>query len=481
MPDKDAYVKKLEKRIEQLEVRIEQLQMENKEFKGIIQTLQDQLAKNSRNSSKPPSSEGYGKPRTNSLRKSCGKKNGGQKGHKGHTLEPVENPDYVERYAVKQCRHCHASLEDKEAIDYEKRQVFNIPPIKVEVTEHQAEIKCCPVCGKYTKAEFPPDVTQPTQYGNRIKSLATYFNSYQLIPLERTCELFGDVFNHPLSEATVLQATEALSDYVNPANEAIKQQLINSDVINNDETGLRVEGSLHWLHVASSPTLTYYGVHKKRGKEAMDYIGILPEFGGVSVHDHWKPYFRYENCEHSLCGSHLLRDLTFIYEQYQQEWSNELIDLLIEIKDRVDETRPHRGHLDPPELKGFEERYDEIIEKGLKLNPPPQRTLKRGKVKQTPPKNLLDRLRDYKKEALRFMYDFNVPFDNNQGERDIRMTKLKQKISGCFRTIEGARRFCRIRGYISTVRKNECNVIDAIQDAFNGEPFTPSVVPPNAA
>lgn len=475
-------------KIREREVRIEQLQRENKELKEIIQLqkeaiqdLQDQLTKNSRNSNKPPSSDGDRKPRTNSLRRSSGKKNGGQKGHKGHTIELVENPDHIKMHEVKECKHCHISLEDKEPIGYEKRQVFDIPLIQMEVTEHRVEIKDCNHCGLQTKAEFPPEVTQPTQYGNCIKSLASYLNTYQLIPLERTSEIFEDVFGHPISEATVLQANELLFDCIEPATDMIKQQLIDSDVINNDETGLRVEGKLHWLHVIGSDTLTYYDVHEKRGKEAMDYIGILPEFNGVSIHDHWKPYFGYENCEHGLCNGHHLRELKFIYEQYRQEWANELSNLLIEIKEKVDETRPHKGHLDPPEIKEFEKRYDEIIEKGLKLNPPPQRTKKRGRVKQTPPKNLLDRLKEHKKETLRFMYDFRVPFDNNQGERDIRMTKLKQKISGCFRTFEGAQRFCRIRGYISTVRKNECNVIDAIQDAFNGEPFIPPVIPPNAA
>lgn len=473
MLEKDTY-------IEQLEKRIEQLQRENKELKEIIQSLKDQLAKTSRNSSKPPSSDGYRKPRTNSLRRSSGKKNGGQEGHKGHTLEFIENPDHIKVHEVKECEHCHALLGNKEPVGYEKRQVFDIPPIKIEVTEHRAEIKDCDRCGLQTKAEFPSDVTQPTQYGNGVKSLASYFNSYQLIPLERTCEIFEDLFNHPLSEATVLQANVVLFDCIKPANEVIKQQLIASNVIHNDETGLRVEGKLHWLHVASSDTLTCYDVHEKRGKESMDHIGILPEFSGISVHDHWRPYFGYENCEHSLCNGHHLRDLTFVYEQYQQEWSNELINLLIEIKERVDESRPCRGHLDPPVIKRFEERYDEIIKKGLVLNPPPQQAKNRGKVKQSLPKNLLDRLKDYKRETLRFMHDFRVPFDNNQGERDIRMTKLKQKISGCFRTLEGAQMFCGIRGYISTARKNGCNVIDAIQDAFNGEAFIPSSTPLNA-
>lgn len=464
--------------INQLEKNIEQLQKENKELREIIQVLQNQLGKNSGNSSKPPSTDGYRKPRTTSLRKSTGKKKGGQKGHKGHTLKAVENPDHIKIHEVNQCEHCHASLEDKEIIGYEKRQVFDIPPIQVEVTEHRAEIKCCPKCGKYTKAKFPSDATQPTQYGNYIKSLASYFNGYQFIPLERTCEIFEDLFNHSISEATVLQANATLSNRVKPVNEAIKQQLIDSDAVNFDESGLRVDGKLHWLHVAGTSHLTCYEMHERRGKKAMDDAGILPKFSGVSVHDHWKPYFGYENCEHSLCNAHHLRELKFVHEQYQQKWAVKMGDLLIRIKRSVDETRKRSDSLDPPKIKEFEEQYDAIVEEGLKLNPAPQKTRKRGRVKQTPPKNLLDRLKAYKLETLRFMHNFNIPFDNNQAERDVRMIKVKQKVSGCFRTFEGAEMFCGIRGYISTVRKNECKVIDAIQDAFEGKPFTPPIVLP---
>ncbi|ODS38068.1 MAG: hypothetical protein A7316_08620 [Candidatus Altiarchaeales archaeon WOR_SM1_86-2] len=430
----------------------------------IIQALQDQLAKNSRNSSKPPSSDGLKKPRRTSLRKSGTKKNGGQKGHKGHTLEPVKNPDHVKTHEVEQCKYCRVSLKDEKVIGYEKRQEFDTPLIKIEVTEHQVEIKNCHRCGMENKADFPPGVTQLVQYGSRIKSLAAYLNSYQFIPLERTCEFFEDIFGHRPSEAMVLQANAVLADRIKPAVDAIKQQLIDSSVLNNDETGLRAEGKGHWLHVASTDTLTYYDVHKKRGKEAMDDIGILSEFEGTSVHDHWKPYFKYENCRHSLCNGHHLRELQFIHEQYQQGWVVKMIDLLMEIKKKVDETSLYNDHLDPPVIKEFEERYDETIERGLMHNiPPPEEHLpkkkKRGRVKQTPAKNLLDRLSEYKEETLRFMHDFSVPFDNNLGERDIRMMKVKQKISGGFRTFEGAKKFCCIRSYISLTPSNLSNMI----------------------
>jgi len=496
MHDTDRRIKQLETRIHELETenrelkdiirQNEEFKKENKELKEtirqqneLIQSLQDKLAKNSTNSSKPPSSDMHKILRTKSLRKPSDKKSGGQKGHTGHTLYFVENPDHIVVHKVNDCKHCHASLGSKEPDDYEKRQVFDIPPIKIVVTEHRAEIKTCDLCGLQTKAEFPPTVTQPTQYGNDVKALACYFNTYQLIPLERTCEIFEDVFSHPISEAAIIDANVTLSARVEPVNAIIKQQLIDSDVINNDETGLRVKGKRQWLHAASTKTLTYYYVHEKRGKEAMDEIGILPNFTGVSVHDHWKPYFKYEKCRHSLCNGHHLRDLGFVHEQYRQEWSNEMIHLLIQIKKRVDESPLGAEHLCIEDTKKFEERYDDIIESGLKLNPAPIVAKKRGKAKQSTPKNLLDRLKDYKNETLLFMHDFRVPFDNNQGERDIRMMKLRQKISGCFRTLGGSDVFCNIRGYISTARKNGNNVISAIQYALNGKPFIPSVVPPN--
>jgi len=455
------------------------------EQKEIIQTLRDQLAKNSKNSSKPPSSDGLKKPRTISLRKIGIKKNGGQKGHKGHTLEPVENPDHTKVHEVEECERCGISLKNEKVKGYEKRQEFDIPPPKIEVTEHQAEIKDCPLCGMENTADFPTGVTQFVQYGHRIKSWATYLNNYQFIPLERTCEFFEDMFGHRPSEAMIIQANASLADHTKPTLDAIKQQLIDSSVINDDESGLLVNDKGYWLHVASTNTLTYYDVHEKRGKEAMDDIGILPNLKGTSVHDHWKPYFRYDNCDHSLCNSHHLRELKFVYEQYDQEWAVKMIDLLLEIKEKVDETRPHKDHLEPSEIREFEKRYDEIVERGLIDNiPPPEEQLikkkRRGRVKQTPPKNLLDRLKEFKEETVRFMYDFSVPFDNNLGERDIRMMKVKQKVSGCFRTVAGAKKFCCIRSYISTVRKNGGGVISAIQDAFKGNPFILPTSPVNS-
>ena len=371
---------------------------------------------------------------------------------------------------------CGVTLEDTEVVGYQKRQVFDIPPIQLEVTEHQAEIKICSCCGTANTASFPHDVTASVQYGSRVKALAVYLNNYQFVPLERISEFFEDVIGHRPSEAITLQANITCAESVKPANEAIKEQLINADVVNFDETGLQVENKLNWLHVACTPDLMYYNVHRKRSREVMDAIGILPEFGGTAVHDHWRPYFGYDNLKHGLCNAHYLRDTIFVYEQYGQEWAEKISRCLPDIKEEVDLVRHYSDHLDPEKIEEYEARYDKIIEDRLERNPPPQKEPgKLGRAKQSPPKNLLERLKEHKREVFVFMYDFSVPFDNNQAERDVRMMKVKQKVSGTFRAAEGADVFCGIRGYISTARKNGCRVLDAIHDALRGSPFIPSV------
>jgi transposase len=438
-----------------------------------IEALRDQLAKNSGNSGKPPSSDGLKKPR--SQRQKGQRRSGGQPGHPGHTLQRVEQPDQIERHGVNRCPHCATDLHGLEPRRVEKRQVFELPPAHLVVTEHQAEVKQCPTCGQEVKGCFPPDVTQPVQYGPRFKAQAVYLNSYQLLPLARTCEVLEAFYGHAPSQALVWDALTSVVGYVQPVVAHIKQQLTQAALAHFDESGVRVEGHLNWLHVASTAHLTYYAIQPKRGQVGMSAIGILPAFRGRAVHDHWPSYLKFEACQHAFCNAHHLRELQFITDQYHQAWASDLQRLLLDIKAEVEAAPPDRRWLAPNRLAHYECAYDALLHEGWAANPSPEPPLltRRGRKKQSPPRNLLTRLARHKTETLAFMHDFRIPFDNNQAERDIRMVKLKAKISGTFRSRLGADAFCILRSYLSTVRKHGANVIQSIHDAFLGQPFIP--------
>lgn len=434
-----------------------------------VKQLEDRLNQNSKNSSKPPSSDGF--KRTKSLRGKSDKQSGGQKGHPGHTLKMVDSPDQVQVHPVDYCRQCGASLADQAVDNYERRQVFDVPLLKLLVTEHRAEIKTCQACGACNKATFPENVTQPAQYGPEVQSLAVYLNQYQLLPYNRLKELFSDLFGQPISEGALLAANQTCSEVLVDTEQEIKQKLLNSPVIHCDETGCRVGGKTHWLHTVSTPELTYYSIQPKRGSDAMDEMGILPVYKGIAKHDSWQPYLKYP-CGHSLCNAHHLRELTAIVENESQAWAQQMKDLLLAIKAAVDKQKGNaKTHLELEQLMDFESRYSRIIALGYAENPLASGKGKRGRPKKTKARNLLERLDRHRPETLNFMYNFHIPFDNNQAERDIRMTKVQQKISGGFRTWQGAQIFCRIRGYISTVKKNSVPVLGAIRDALLGKPF----------
>ena len=461
----------------ELSAQVAKLSEEISILKERVLTLEEQKSKNSHNSSKPPSTDGFQK-KTRSMRPNGKRKTGGQNGHQGHTLKMVDKPDHVERHNVTECEKCKSSLSEKEANDIERRQVFDIPPSELEVTEHQAEIKQCPNCDHMNKAVFPEDVNAPVQYGARIKSMAVYLKGYQLLPLERTAELFEDLFSCPLSEGTLNNIINIASKHLKDPVDQIKEQIKAAEVAHFDETGMSVMGKRHWLHTASTNEFTYYEIHGKRGSEAMDDIGILPDFLGRAIHDFWKPYWTYEACAHGLCNAHHLRELIFLHEEQQQVWAKNMIDCLLKIKETVDEARHIQNHLEKEQLETFKAIYESIIAEGYAENPvrnKPPGPKKRGRVKKSKAGNLLERLDEYQSEALAFMYDFNVPFDNNLAERDVRMAKVQQKISGTFRSEHGAKAFCRIRSYISTVKKNSLNVLETIEGIFKGSPFVPQM------
>ena len=438
-----------------------------------LEKLEDQVAKNSKNSNKPPSSDGLAKGKPKSLRKKTGRRTGGQKGHKGQTLQMTETPDTVVLHAVLACNHCGEDLQGVEAVNIAKRQVFDIPPVKMCVEEHQAETKICPTCTKSNQASFPTDVTQPVQYGKRLLAQVSYLNTYQLLPWQRTCDLIEDFYQHRPAEGIIGAANRRVATHIEPALEMIDQQLQNAPVAHFDESGLRVGSKLHWLHVASTPLLTAYHVAVKRGKAGMDEAGILPAFTGRAIHDHWRSYFGY-TCEHGLCNVHHLRELQFVVDRYQQAWATDMTDLLLDIKQTIADLPDDQTALCSELQQAYSERYDQILTAGYAVNPQPERPpRRRGRLRQTPPKNLLDRLRDFKEETVAFMIDLRVPFDNNLAERDIRMIKVKQKISGAFRTLSGAEIFCAIRSYISTVRKHGHNVVTEIYQALSGNLFIP--------
>lgn len=450
-------------------------QQQVEELRAQVKELQDRLALNSGNSSKPPSSNPPAQ-RTKSLRTPSGKKPGAQEGHPGTTLKASPTPDRVVVYDLATCQGCGQSLKDVAGQQTDdRRQVFDVPPLKLEVTEHRLSKKLCPSCGRLNCGVFPDSVAPGVQYGPHIKSLAVYLVNYHLLPWQRSCEIIGDLFGSSIAEGTIWSALNQCSDCLEQPEAEIKQAIRQAAVANFDETGLYVSARREWLHVASTPVLTHYGQHAKRGTAATTEIGILPGFSGRAIHDAWSPYFNYD-CEHGLCNAHHLRELTFIQEQMGQAWAREMKSLLVEIKHAVEQAHA-RGEsaLAQVSQQQFEQSYDQLLAAGFGLpeNQPPPATGKRGRLKQSKAKNLLDRLSKHKTETLAFMYDFRVPFDNNQAERDLRMIKVQQKISGCFRSSGGAKAFCRIRSYISTIKKQGRNVLAALSSVFTGQPLSP--------
>ena len=437
-----------------------------------VAELERQLHTDSHNSSKPPASDGMGR-KVVQTRKRTGRKPGGQKGHEGTTLRVTENPDHVVVHAVGNCCGCGKSLGQEALVGYERRQEVDLPPLRAEVTEHRGEVKLCGDCGQENRGEFPEGLKNPVQYGPRIRGTLIYLKDYALVPFERAAELMQDLFGVRLSAGTLANTEQACSGKIEGTVGRIKEQIRGSEVANLDETGLRIEGKLSWLHSAGTASATYYFPHARRGTEAMEAMGILPGYQGVAVHDFWSSYLSYR-CVHALCNAHLLRELTFIWEEWGQKWAQEMAEALRGWKKLVDRAKGRAlAALSARLLAQIEERYERILLKGLRANPLAAQTGPpcRGRRKKSKARNLLERLRDHREKVLRFVYDFRVSFDNNGAERDLRMMKVQQKISGTFRSWQGAVAFCRIRSYIATSRKMGLNVIEALTSVFLGEPL----------
>jgi transposase len=436
--------------------------------------LENRLNKDSHNSHQPPSSDGPAKrPHPRSLRRRSGKKSGGQPGHPGATRCLVDDPNSVVPHLPATCAGCGASLETAPELERERRQVIDLPEPRPVVTEHQAIHKVCPICQTVTAGAFPPEVSQPVQYGPRTKAAAVYLQTYQLLPYERAVETLADLFGVCPSEGTLASAQQTAYTRLASVEQAIGTALQQAAVVHVDETGQRVAGRTEWVHVISTALLTFYAHHAKRGREAIDAIGLLIGYTGRRVHDAWAPYLQLPGL-YALCNAHLLRELIRLHEETQQAWVQQLIRLLLRMQAAVVAAQAAgQTELPAKQRAGFEAAFTRFVNEGLRANPPPKATGKRGRPKRTPARNLLDRLVTHRGAILAFLHDFRVPFDNNQAERDLRMLKVKGKVSGCFRSPQGADQFCRIRGYISTLRKQGYSVLDGLTSVFAGQPIMP--------
>ena len=451
-------INKQQEIIEKQEVRIRELEFRIKELEG-------RLHQNSSNSHKPPSSDGLKKVIKNN-RVPTNRKSGGQKGHEGKTLKMVEHPDKIIFHSVKGICDCGKDLEEAEVLRIERRQVFDLPKKLCEVTEHQIEVKRCE-CGRIHRGEC--ELRGNTQYGDTMKGLVVYLIQ-QKMSYEQVQQFMEEVFGLPLGGGTIEAANKECYERLEESERQIKEGLLGSKVIHCDETGIRCANKTQWVHVTCNERFTYYFLHLKRGKEAMDEIGILPRYKGNCVHDRWSSYERYE-CEHSYCNVHLLRELRFVEEEMGRKWAKEMKRVLL-----LGWYMKKRNWLSGKAIDSLMRRYEKVVEKGIEEERRYDRAIegikKRGRKKKGKSVRLLEVFIRDREKVMRFIHNKDTPFDNNIAERDLRMVKLKQKVSGCFRTGQGGKIFCRIRSYISSVRKQGYSVLDSIVRALKGEPVT---------
>jgi transposase len=464
-----------EARIAELEAVVAQQREQIATLLERLGELEARVAKDSHNSGKPPSSDGLGR-KTRSLRKKSGKKAGGQLGHHGETLRLVQVSDTVVEHRPASCSSCQAPLSEAAAVVLRaRRQVQDLLLARLHITEHQALHVRCPAPAHISVGAFPAAAPSRAQYGPRLRALAVFLLEQQLVPYHRVRALLSDLYGAQASLGTLVRWVRQAAQTLEPVEGQIKVALQGAPVLHCDETGVRRCGSLAWAHVSCTGLLTHYAIHPKRGSEATDAIGILAHFTGVSVHDGWAPYRRHTSCRHALCNIHHLRELTFVEEQYHQAWAKDLKGLLLEIKAAVESARAqHVNHLPAALRQAFVARYEALLADGLAANPPPERRVRRrGRIKQSPARNLLERLWLGQEQVLAFLDDFAIPFDNNQAERDLRMLKVQQKVSGSFRSDGGAAAFARIRGYLSSLGKQGHALVATLETVFTGQPLYP--------
>ncbi|WP_201385508.1 IS66 family transposase [Ktedonobacter sp. SOSP1-85] len=473
--DRDAQIDWLIQELTTVRRALDEALQENTRLKERIHELECQQKKDSHNSGLPPSSDRFAR-RPRSGRERSGKRPGGQSGHQGRSLLQRHDPDQIVVHRPMQCEHCSCDLRLTPARPTARRQVLDLPSHPLQVTEHQVQQVACPECGALCRADFPVGVRAPVQYGPSLQALAVYLSQVQLLPYARVSQVLEDLFGHRLSVASIEGFVIRAHQSLEPVEEALKEALITQDVVNQDETGLYVQGKRHWVHVVSTPQLTHYAHHPKRGREALQAIGIASRLQGLSVHDGWSSYWAYGK-GHALCNVHHLRELTFFAEEEHQLWASEMKVLLLLMRELVAQAKARgwNAFAEPMQVV-LMEHYQQILEQGYQSVPAPPlaRSGKRGKSKQHPVRNLLDRLRIHADAVLAFVRDFRVPFDNNLAERDLRMLKVQQKISGCFRSVQGADAFCRLRSYVSTMRKQGHRLLTALETVLAGAPLFPS-------
>jgi len=455
----------LTRKLAQVEKNNKFLLDENATLKSENASLQARLDSNSQNSNKPPSSDGYKKKTVQpAFPKAKGKKQGGQKGHKGHTMQQVLAPDIIVPCKPQACS-CGHKFADESMVLAEKRQVFDLPEPRLDVTEYQIFKTCCPHCNEEQKGIVPEGVNAPVQYGNNVKAMAVLLNVHYKLPYKKIQLLFGDLFGYPINESTITSAGQICYEKLQESENRIKSEILSSKVAHADETGVRVEGKLHWLHAAVTHLYTHLFVHKNRGTHAIQSNeSLLKDYFGWLVHDCWASYFNL-NLKHAICGAHILRELQGLADNGNTKWAKAFKSFLLAVYKLPFQERVKRRHL-------IESRYDRICGLGEMAEPPPVKTPgRRGRLKRTKGRNLLERLIREKHGVLAFAFNPEVPFTNNLAERDIRPAKVKQKISNCFRTFKGAEIYARIEGFVSTTRKNNRSVFKELANTFNGYNF----------